>query len=52
MTAKRPSNSELHLIRLDEKESQRPEEPGILELFRDRTPEPDEDAPLEREPGE
>jgi hypothetical protein len=51
MTEKRLTNSELHLIRLDEEESQRKEDPGILELFRDGKPEPDENAPLERDPG-
>ncbi len=35
MTDKRLTNSELHLIRLDEEESQRADEPGILELFDD-----------------
>jgi hypothetical protein len=41
---KRPSNSEQRLIRLEEEESQREEQPGILEIF-DR----DEDAPISRE---
>jgi hypothetical protein len=42
---KRPPNSELKLIRLEEEEeAERPEEKGILELF-DR----DEDAPLTRD---
>jgi hypothetical protein len=51
MSEKRPTNSELHLIRLDEVESQRKDEPGILELFRDRKSEPDEDATPERDSG-
>jgi hypothetical protein len=41
---KRPSNSELRLLRLEEEEAERPEPRGILELF-DR----DEDAPLARD---
>jgi hypothetical protein len=41
---KRPSNSELRLIRIEEEESKRDEPEGILELF-----EPDEDAPIARD---
>jgi hypothetical protein len=49
MGEKRPTNSELRLNRLDEEDSQREHEPGILEIFHDRKPEPDEDAPLGRD---
>jgi hypothetical protein len=53
MGEKRPSNSELRLDRLEQEEgSQREEERGILELFDAREPEPDEDAPLQRDPSE
>jgi len=45
MTDRRPKNSELRLIRLEEEEANREEPKGILELF-DR----DEDAPLTRDP--
>jgi hypothetical protein len=41
---KRPSNSEQRLIRLEEEESEREQQPGILEIF-DR----DEDAPIARD---
>ena len=44
---KRPSNSERHLIKLEEEESQREVEAGILELF-----ERDEDAPISRDDAE
>jgi hypothetical protein len=43
MAEKRQSNSELHLQKLEEEESQRDEDHGILELFPR-----DEDAPLTR----
>jgi hypothetical protein len=44
MAEKRPSNSELRLLKLEE-EKPKPDEPrGIFELF-----EPDEDAPLSRD---
>ena len=49
MSEKRPTNSELRLNRLEEEDSHRVQEPGILELFHDREPEPDEDAPLRRD---
>jgi hypothetical protein len=51
MADKRLTNSELHLIRLDEEEAQRAAEPGILELFETWKHEPDADAPLKRDPG-
>ena len=41
---KRPSNSELRLLRLEEEEAEQSEPRGILELF-DR----DEDEPLARD---
>jgi hypothetical protein len=41
---KRPSNAEQRLIKVEEEESQREQEPGILEIF-DR----DEDAPISRD---
>jgi hypothetical protein len=44
MTDRRPKNSELRLIRLEEEEANREEPEGILELF-----ERDEDAPLTRD---
>jgi hypothetical protein len=44
---KRPSNSEQHLIKLEEEESRREPEAGILELF-----DPDEDAPISRDDSE
>ena len=44
MTDRRPKNSELRLMRLEEEEAGRDEPEGILELF-DR----DEDAPLARD---
>ena len=43
MADKRPSNSEQRLIKLEEEESEREIEVGILEIF-DR----DEDAPISR----
>ncbi len=52
MGEKRPTNSELHLSRLDDEESQREKQPGILELFAEQPGEPDEDAPLGRDPRE
>ena len=51
MNDKRPTNSELHLAQLDEDEALRDKEEGILELFRDPKQCPDEDAPIERDPG-
>lgn len=48
MGERRPTNSELHLARLEEAEARRDdEERGILEIFEE--PERDEDAPLGRE---
>ena len=44
VTEKRPTNSELALMRLEEQDAERQAETGILELF-----EPDEDAPLARD---
>jgi hypothetical protein len=41
---KRPSNSERHLIELEEEDSEREEQPGILEIF-----EADADAPISRD---
>ncbi len=41
---KRPSNSEQRLIKLEEEESQREEQRGILEIFPR-----DEDAPIARD---
>jgi hypothetical protein len=49
MGEKRPSNSELRLGRLEEEDSQREPERGILELFRRAKPNPDVDAPLQRD---
>jgi hypothetical protein len=49
MGEKRPTNSELHLDRLEKEEALRKEERGILELFDDPVEEPDEDAPIERD---
>jgi hypothetical protein len=51
MGDKRPTNSELRLSRLEEEESLLERERGILELFDDER-EPDEDAPLKRDPRE
>ena len=47
MADKRPSNSERHLIKLEKEESEREEQPGILEIF-----ERDEDAPITRDDDE
>ena len=44
MVEKRPSNTEQHLIDVEEEESEREKKPGILEIF-DR----DEDAPIARD---
>ena len=52
MGEKRPTNSELRLSRLDDEEVVREDGHGILELFADPAEEPDEDAPLERDPAE
>ena len=52
MKDRRPTNSELRLSQLDEEESLRDKEEGILELFSDPKPVLDEDAPLERDPGQ
>jgi hypothetical protein len=41
---RRPSNSEQRLIKVEEEESEREIEPGILEIF-----ERDEDAPISRD---
>jgi hypothetical protein len=49
MGEKRISNSELRLLRLEEEESQREPEHGILELFDDDDEQRDEDAPLARD---
>jgi hypothetical protein len=49
---KRPTNSELHLDRLEKEDALREEELGILELFDHPAEAPDEDAPLERDPSE
>jgi hypothetical protein len=49
VNTKRPTNSELRLGRLDDEDSQRKPERGILELFRRPKPEPDADAPLRRD---
>ena len=52
MGEKRPTNSELRLSRLEREDSRRERERGILEICDDRTPEPDEEAPLPRDPPE
>jgi hypothetical protein len=52
MDEKRPTNSELHLDRLEKEEKRCEEEKGILELFDDGKEKPDEDAPLERDRSE
>jgi hypothetical protein len=44
VSERRPTNSELHLQRLEEQEQEEREDRGILELFDD-----DADAPLERD---
>lgn len=49
MGEKRPTNSELRLSRLDEEDARRVPERGILELFGNRKPEPDENAPPARD---
>lgn len=49
MAERRPTNSELHLARLDADEARREDQPGILELFDHLEPPPDEDAPLARD---
>jgi hypothetical protein len=48
MNAKRPTNSELRLGRLEVDDAKRTLKPGILELFH-RKAEPDEDAPIARD---
>lgn len=45
MSERRPTNSELHLQKLEEQEQEAREEKGILELFDDA------DAPLDRDTG-
>jgi len=52
MGEKRPTNSELRLDRLEKEDALREEERGILELFERPSEEPDEDAPMERDPAE
>jgi hypothetical protein len=52
MGEKRPTNSELHLDRLEKEEALREQELGIFELFDRPADPPDEDAPLERDPSE
>jgi len=49
MSERRPTNSELRLSRLDDEESEREDEPGILELFDQPEAVPDEDAPVTRD---
>ena len=49
MGEKRLTNSELHLNRLEEEDSRRVPEPGILELFDDGEAEPGADAPSGRD---
>ena len=44
MADKGPSNTEQHLNEIEEEESRREQQPGILEIF-DR----DEDAPISRD---
>ena len=45
MNAKRPTNSELRLSRLDDEDSQREPQRGILELFARLEPKADADPP-------
>ena len=45
-------NPELWLGKLAQEDALREEERGILELFREPEAERDEDAPLQRDPGE
>ena len=47
MPERRPTNSELHLLKLEEEAAEQEQPEGILELF-----EPDEDAPLARDDAE
>jgi hypothetical protein len=49
VSERRPTNSELNLQKLEEKELEEREEKGILELFGEPR---DEDAPLAREDDE
>jgi hypothetical protein len=52
MGDKRLSNVELRLSRLEDEDPPRDENRGILELFDVTKPPPDEDQPLQRDPGE
>ena len=52
MGERRPTNSELRLGKLEEEDAKREKKRGILEVFADPPAEPDEDAPLERDPRE
>jgi hypothetical protein len=45
VNAKRPTNSELRLARLEVEDAERIVRPGILEIFH-RTTQPDEEAPI------
>jgi hypothetical protein len=49
---RRPSNSELKLLKIEEDEAGRTDQPGILELFDRAEQQRDEDAPLARDDAE
>jgi hypothetical protein len=49
---RRPSNSELKLLKIEEEEAKRADQPGILEVFDRAAQERDEDAPLARDDAE
>ena len=52
MTNRRLRNSELKLLKLEEEEAEREDQPGILELFLRPEEALDADAPLARDPTE
>ena len=49
MAERRPSNSELKLLKIEQEEAERADQPGILELFDRAEQERAEDAPLARD---
>jgi hypothetical protein len=49
MAERRPSNSELKLLKIEEEEAKREDQPGVLELFDRAAQQRAEDAPLARD---
>jgi hypothetical protein len=52
MAQRRPSNSELKLLKIEEEEAKRADQPGVLEVFDRAEQQRAEDAPLARDDAE